>query len=242
MSEPQTFVADGHKLTGGVSRSAHPRAVVILCHGIPSGGPDDPDDAGYPGLADEMAAEGFDVWWFNFRGARDSEGTFTLGGWVEDLHVVVSIAGREELKTIVVGSSAGGAVALTAAAESRSIHGVATLASPAVWTRKPDAFNETLLEHSRRVGLLDDRDLDEDAWWAEFETNPPDLAVQLMGGRPLLVVQGTEDEVVPPLHAERLYSKAPLPKELVMIRGAGHQLRRHPQAVRAVLDWLGSVV
>lgn len=242
MSEPRIFVADGFRLTGGVSRSPDPRAVVILCHGIPSGGPDDPDDLGYPGLADEMAAEGFDVWWFNFRGARDSDGVFTLGGWIEDLHQVVKVARVDDLRTFVVGSSAGGAVALTAAAESRYIDGVATLAAPAVWRREPDAFNETLLQHSRRIGLVPPVEIDEESWWAEFETNPPDMAVQLMGGRPLLVVQGTEDEVVPPLHAERLYSKAPMPKELVMIRGAGHQLRRHPQAVRAVLDWLASVV
>ena len=242
MSEPQVFEVDGLRLTGGVSKApTSPKAVVILCHGMPSGGPSDPDDRGYPGLADDLAAHGYDTWWFNFRGSRDSEGAFTLGGWIEDLHGVIARARDATLMTLVVGSSAGGAVALTAAAESKSIHGVATLAAPAVWSRQPNAWNETILQHSLRVGLITRAGLNESAWWAEFETNPPEFAVQLMGGRPLLIVQGTEDDIVPPLHAERLFSKAPEPKEMVMVRGAGHQLRRNAEAVEAVVRWLDAV-
>lgn len=242
MSESVVFEVDGLRLTGGVSRADDPRAVVILCHGIPSGGPPDPDDRGYPGWADDMATSGYDAWWFNFRGARDSEGAFTLSGWIEDLHEAVRRSGVAGVGTFVVGSSAGGAIALCAAAESRYIHGVATLASPAVWSRERNAWEENLLEQARRVGLVPEGfPADDEAWWSEFETNPPESAVQLMGGRPYLVVQGTEDDIVPPVHAERLFASAPEPKHMVMIRGAGHQLRREARAAEAVVSWLDSV-
>lgn len=239
MIEEREFVVDGLRLTGGVADVPEPKAEVILCHGLPSGLEDDPRDRGYPGLAESFADHGFRAWWFNFRGARDSQGEFTLGGWIADLHGVIEEVSKDGRPTFVIGSSAGGAVALSVAAENTSVAGVATLAAPAIWRRGPNSRNETLLEHSRRVGIVKQGSpRDEDSWWAEFETNRPEWAAALMGGRPLLVIHGSQDDVVPPEAAKRIFDQSTEPKTLVMLEGAGHQLRREERAVKAVLNWL----
>ncbi|HVF11832.1 MAG TPA: alpha/beta fold hydrolase [Actinomycetota bacterium] len=239
MIEQREFFVDGLRLTGGVATIEEPKASVILCHGLPSGYPDEPGDRGYPGFAEIVAEAGFRAWWFNFRGARDSQGEFTLGGWINDLHAVIREVTEDGLPVFAVGSSAGGAVALSVAAESTSVDGVATLAAPAVWRKGPNRSNETLIDHARRVGIIKrGSPRDEDSWWAEFETNRPEWAAALMAGRPLLVVHGTADEVVPPDHAQRIFDGATEPKVLVMLEGASHQLRREERAVEAVLSWL----
>ena len=236
------FDVAGHRLSGGVARTEDPRALVLLCHGIPSGHPDDPTDLGYRGLAEEFALHSYETWWFNFSGARDSEGVFTLNRWMEDLHAVLKEVVREDLSTYVVGSSAGGAVALGVAAENTSIDGVATLAAPAIWDRDPDHHREDMLAHVRRVGLLAPGfPPDEDAWWAEFETNRPEWYAALMGGRPLLIVQGTADTTVRPDNARRLFDAAGEPRSLLMLEGATHQLRRDPRAVAGVIRWLDNL-
>ena len=60
---------------------------LVLCHGFPA----EPLGAkltgqSYPQLADRLAADtGWVVSTFNFRGAGDSQGDFSLGGWLTDL-------------------------------------------------------------------------------------------------------------------------------------------------------------
>jgi len=53
--------------------------------------------------------------------------------------------------------------------------------------------------------------------------------------RPVLIVHGTEDEVVPVNHALQLYQAAGDPKELWLVEGAGHAdiLSLHPQEYEA---------
>lgn len=236
------FMIDGLRIVGGFAKLQTPKATVILCHGLPSGTARDPHDQGYEGLAATCAQHGYEAWWFNFRGAYGSEGHFTLGGWMNDLHGVIEQVQAEGLPLYVVGSSAGGAIALGVAAENTRVDGVATLASPAYWRKERPGFPDGVLGMARSLGLVPlgfaQGQRQSDAWWAEFETNRAEWAVALMGGRPLLLVHGTADEAVPIMDAEKLFAAAGEPKELVKIPGAGHQLRLDPRAVTAVMDWL----
>lgn len=231
----RVFEVDGLALTGGVVDHPAAKATVILCHGIPSGGLDDPSDAGYPGLAEQISNAGYRAVWFNFRGARDSEGIFTYAGWMKDLAGVIDLV-ADDLSLFVVGSSTGGAIALNHGESDPSVAGVATLASPAFWKR-----DDSLFVHCRNIGLIpDDRAIDEEQWWSELEMWPPEESASRLG-RPLLVVQGTADPIVPATHAERIYERASEPKELLMLEDGGHQLRRDPRAVEGILRWLDSL-
>lgn len=212
-----------------------PLAIVVLCHGTPSGYPDEPGDRGYPGFAEVVAEHGFEVWWFNFRGARDSDGVFTFEGWVSDLLGVIAEIPKGSLPLYVAGASAGGGVALAAAARSSVIDGVATLAAPATWEKD----EEDMLAEARRTGTIPPGyPIEPDEWWGEFFESQPAEQVAALKGRPLLVVHGEDDQAVDPLHAERLMEAANEPKRLVMVKGAGHQLRRNPVVIDALVGWL----
>ncbi len=58
--------------------------------------------------------------------------------------------------------------------------------------------------------------------------------------RPLLLVHGSEDEVVGVTHAHKLYGRAGEPKQIIIIDGAGHRLRQDDRAMAIVIDWLKS--
>src|SRR4028119_91950 len=81
---PLPVVVDGLRLAGGVCVPEEPRGLVVLLHGIPPTPPADVDDEGYPGLARYFAAAGWAAAWVDMRGARASQGFFSIGGWVRD--------------------------------------------------------------------------------------------------------------------------------------------------------------
>ncbi len=56
--------------------------------------------------------------------------------------------------------------------------------------------------------------------------------------RPLLVVHGTDDDVVPVSDARALVDAAGGPVELRILVGAGHRLRHDPRAVAILLGWM----
>ena len=62
---------------------------VCVCHGIPSGKPPDPDDGGYPLLAENTCREGLAVLIFNFRGTGESDGNLDMLGWTRDLGAAI---------------------------------------------------------------------------------------------------------------------------------------------------------
>lgn len=239
---PFTVEVDGLTIAGEQVVPDGARAIVVLCHGIPSGGPDDPTDPGYPGLATDLAEQGFGAAWFNFRGARTSEGDFTALGWVRDLEAVAGLlAGQHRLPLVALASSAGGATAIVTAARSRRFAGVATLAAVASLRDSSLMTSvDDLLVRFRNAGIIRDPAFpsDRDAWMREFEQTAAVDHAAGVSPAPLLIVHGTADDVVPYHHAELLFEAARAPKELVRLEGGTHQLRRDARAIEAVLDWL----
>ncbi len=58
--------------------------------------------------------------------------------------------------------------------------------------------------------------------------------------RPLLLVPGSQDEIVDVSHAYQLYDRAKEPKQIIIIDGAEHRLRQNDRAVAIAIDWLKS--
>jgi fermentation-respiration switch protein FrsA (DUF1100 family) len=56
--------------------------------------------------------------------------------------------------------------------------------------------------------------------------------------RPLLVVHGTDDELVPVSEARAIADAAGRGAELRLVHSAGHRLRHDPRAVALLLGWL----
>ena len=119
-------------------------------------------------------------------------------------------------------------------------HREITLACPAEFSFLTDKQRaEATIDHFRSIGVIRDADfpLSIDDWLAGFGTVSPLKWIDKISPRPLLLIHGKKDDLVPVEHARRLYEKAGEPKELVIIPGAGHRLRLEYKAVNAALDW-----
>jgi putative redox protein len=218
------------------------RPGLVLCHGFPSG-PKSAAASGqtYPELADRLAEEaGWVVLSFDFRGTGESGGDFSLGGWLADLRAAVDhlLSVSDVGGVWLCGSSTGGSLAICAAGEDERVRGVAALSARADfddWASHPRRF----LEHAREIGVIGDQRFppDPEQWVRELrEIRPLSLAAKL-APRPLLLIQGSEDESVPSLDARALadwHGSA----ELRIIPGAGHRLRHDPRAIAVLLGWL----
>jgi putative redox protein len=220
-----------------------PAPGLVLCHGYPDGGKQaaTPAPLQLPELAERIGRElGWIVLAFTFRGAGESEGDFSLGGWLDDLNVAVDHLVRTEplLGLWVAGFGTGGSLAICAAARDRRIKGVAALASPADfddWAGQP----RRLLEHAREVGLIRDPAFPQSfELWARplRETRALQCVVDL-APRPLLLIHGSDDALVPDFDA-RVVADAHGSAELKLIPNAGHSLRHDPRAVAILLGWL----
>lgn len=239
---------EGLTLAGEALVPDDPPMICVLCHGIPGNAPRDPDDLGYAGFARTLAGRGLATFWFDFRGVRSSPGEFSIAGWCADLEAALDALDADAeiggIPRVVVGSSAGGAVAISVAARREDVIAVATLAAPASFTFGGLISDpRKLVQTFRNTGIIHDPAFppDLDAWWREFSEAAPEEVIGKLAPRPVLVAHGDSDEVIPYPHAERLFLAAGEPKELVRIPRGGHQLRRDLRAVEALCDWLGSL-
>ncbi|MCP4223643.1 MAG: alpha/beta hydrolase [Actinomycetia bacterium] len=239
--------------TGGVELAAHLAVPdeelalvgatgVIFCHGFPSGEVwAERIGADLPALADRSAEQmGWTALAVRFRGCGASSGDFSLQGWIDDIAAAGDFVHREQHPEQIwlCGFGTGGAVSLVAAAEDYRINGVVAAGSPADfddWAANPNR----LLAHARRVGAIKSPSFPSDvnAWKAELSSIEAVRAVELLPPRPLLVLHGADDEVVPHFDA-RLMADAHGDAELRVIRGGGHQLRHDPRALAVLLGWI----
>jgi fermentation-respiration switch protein FrsA (DUF1100 family) len=178
---------------------------------------------------------------FNFRGTGASAGEFSIDGWLDDIRAAVAhLRAMDEVNGVwLAGASTGGSLALCIAAEDAGIGGVATLAAPADfdgWTADSRAF----VEHCRAVGVIHAADYPPDlpAWTRAMRACRPLAAAAQVPPRPLLIVQGDEDDTVSTWDARALVDAAGGGAELRIISGAGHRLRHDPRAVAILLGWL----
>lgn len=224
-------------LGGGATRRA-----LVICHSFPAGA-DQAASSGrtLPELADRIAADvGWSALTFNFRGTGTSEGEFSLGGWLADVRAAVDHlhASGEVDEVWVCGTSTGGALAVCEAGEDERVRGVAVLGARADfddWAAHPRRF----LQHAREAGAIRSPTFppDVDAWARELrEIRPLALAAKL-APRPLLVVHGSEDEIVPVTDARAL-ADCHGSADLRIVTGAGHRLRHDPRAIAILLGWM----
>ena len=239
---PLSIVCDGLRLAAGASVPENPRGVVVLLHGIPSSAPPDPGDEGYPGLARAFAEAGWAAAWVEMRGVRASQGHFSIEGWVRDacatVHAARTLEGVGGLPLALVGSSAGGCVAVEATKRGAPVDALALLAAPAAWVSfagDPQAAVRRITEESG-MSLSEETLADPTSWAGEFETVVTEAAIVDIRV-PTLVVHGTDDDVVPVDHAQRIAERA-RNAELRIIEGGAHQLRRDERAVALVFEWL----
>ncbi|MBM3154978.1 MAG: alpha/beta fold hydrolase [Chloroflexi bacterium] len=241
-----TIQVDGLKLPAAVffPETNQPSPALCLCHGIPAG-KYNPTEEGYPALAQKFCAAGFVTMIFNFRGTGLADGNLDMAGWIRDLGAVIdflhNLAEVDKSRLCLLGSSAGAAVSAYVAAHDPRVSAVATFACPADFTFfavKQQA--ESLLDHFRSIGLINDPGFpfSVEEWLEGFAEVSPIRWVDRISPRPLLLLHGDRDDIVPLENAYKLYERAGEPKRLIVLPGAGHRLRLEPKALDIALDWL----
>ena len=238
--------SDGLELVGELytPKKDKPCPALCVCHGIPAV-PYNPEDKGYATLAQRFCAVGFATLIFNFRGTGKSQGNLDMLGWSRDLQVAIDflygLKGIDKRHLCLLGFSGGAAVSVYAAAHDPRVSLLVACACPADFNSlagKEMALPST--QHFREIGVIRDKDFPKSLkeWLGGFETISPIRWIDKISPRPLLLVHGGADEVVPLEHAYRLYQKAKEPKEIIITPGAKHKLRLEEAAMAAAIDWL----
>ena len=223
MGSMEESVRFGERGLAGVLHSPprRPLACVITCHGLLS----NKDSPKYVEMANRFCAEGFAVLRFDFRGCVESPGELdqtTLSGRIEDLGSALDfvVGGRKHEKVGLVGSSLGGCVSILKARDER-VKALVTWATPCI--RGSFGFEIGGFQKLRR-------DL------AGYDITKTLREID----RPILIIHGGSDRVVPPSQARALYENANRPKSIVMIEGADHVFSdpvHRGKAIELTLDW-----
>lgn len=209
--------ADGLRIAGWYAPSRN-RAAVVLTHGT---------NADRSSMLPELrllAAAGFGVLAFDWPGDGDSEGRGDIHYGPIERHALSAaltwLAARPEVDSNRIGGlgfSIGGFLMTQVASLDPRLRAVVIEAAP------PD-YEEYLRRMHGRWSLLSEWP----AYWAVRNTglipgrmSPRDV-VGAISPRPILIIGGELDPVVPPSMVNELYAAARQPKTLWMVPGARH--------------------
>lgn len=230
----RVVTADGVELRGVHLRGGFPK-LLIYCHGFLSGKNYLPIKRWAEALAQTM-----DVIVFDFRGHGESGGATTMGELeVLDLDAVVKYAQSYDYEILyLMGSSMGGAIVIRYAAGAPEIGGVITLGT----------FAHTRLSRAAmmgfealRLGFM--RDVVRWSYATRIERayppyNPREY-ISRIAPRPVLLLHGELDPMIPTSHARELYTYAGEPKELQIIPRAGHDAENLNEHTKTrILKWM----
>lgn len=223
---------DGVELRGVHLKHDH-ATLLIYCHGFLGG-------KNYAKHWVELLAADVDVIAFDFRGHGESGGATTLGEKeLFDLDAVMAYARSfHYARTILMGSSMGGAVVIRYAAEASDVDGVITMGAFAHQRFSPFAMGGlTLLQlpFSKQVVQLS---FATRMAQTRFAFAPRDYIARI-SPRPLLVLHGGFDPLIPTSHARELYAGAGEPKQLHIIPHGPHDLENlNARTKERIVEWL----
>jgi dipeptidyl aminopeptidase/acylaminoacyl peptidase len=196
-------------------------ATVVLTHGY--GGDQDEMLA----VADALHEAGFNVFTYDLRGCGDSTGGVTFGALEQqDLRSVVdALARRPEVDSDAIGAlgfSMGGATTVMAAAGDPRIKAVV---ADSAWSDvrhwlKP-RWPDVLLRPTARFTPVSLRLIELRAG-IDLHSLRPAALISRLSPRPVLLIHGTADRVVPADDARLNYDAAEGPRDLWYVQDAAH--------------------
>ena len=164
-----------------------------------------------------------DVLTLDTRGHGDSGGRFSFGvREPEDLAALARALRPEYERVGGVGFSFGGFHTIVAAARHGVFDAVAVVGTPHRLFILDHNFLTLGLARSLPLVLRRRRRRTRLGLWPGAVPAVPSRLVGRIAPRPLLVVHGSDDWLVPPSHARRLYAAAGEPKQLALVQGGLH--------------------
>jgi alpha-beta hydrolase superfamily lysophospholipase len=228
VEEARFTTADGIALHGWLLPGEPGRPALVLCHGYQRC-MEEPF-----ALAVELRERGFSVLLFDFRGCGRSGGRYTTIGHDEKHDLLAAVRwlrGRlgEGAPIGALGISMGGAVVIEAAAACPEIGAVVADSafahlSGAVAHRFRTLGRVNLVLHQTTMRVAERMVRGRVA-----RVRPVD-AIGRIAPRPVLLVHGTADGIVPLSHAHELRAAAGEPAELWLLEGTSHAMPRFDAA------------
>ena len=167
-----------------------------------------------------LAKAGFDVFAFDYRGYGRSAGSPDLDGMHLDaaaaLETLLNLPGTDPDRVMVIGQSLGGAIALAAIARSPDKDRLKALVVEGAFSDYRRIARQKLAAFWLTWPLQWPISLAIDNRWRPLE------AAAALAPLPLLVIQGEDDQVVPPEHGQALFDAARPPKYLWRLPATGH--------------------
>jgi pimeloyl-ACP methyl ester carboxylesterase len=234
-----------------------PHPTVVVLHGFP----------GFErnlDLAQAYRRAGWNAMVFHYRGAWGSEGEFSFGHVLEDVHAALAFVrsgegtdyhGVDPSKVALVGHSMGGWASLMTASDDPAILGAASLAG---WNVGLEArlLSANPREQARVLGMIDESMGPRSPMYShplmeEIRHHGAEWDVEqraaLVAGRPLLIAAASRDAEVPParhhvplIDALRAAGASHLTE---LVWDTDHAFSDHRIALaRATIDWLRSLL
>jgi len=250
------FVSEGEKVAGVLHvPDKVPAPTIVFCHGFTGNRIEAHRLFVY--AAREFCKNGFTVLRFDFRGCGESEGSYdsiTISDEVKDLGNALNfLYNRNEVlkeKVGVIGLSLGGVISILTAAEDDRIKAVCTWSSPGD-LREMEAsiksmFGEVSLNRLLLKSYIDLPSGDRIGRKFILDALKHNVlkSVSKISPRPMLIVHGTKDTIVPLAHAEKLYENAMDPKEKYFIEDSDHTFNKWEwqwQAINRSLEFFQKV-
>lgn len=208
--------SDGKRLSGWLILSKKSSSIIICLHGYPANKSD------ILPVVSFLYPE-FSLFLFDFRAHGESEGKITYFGLREYLDVKAALdfllndKRTKNLNIGIWGYSLGGAVGIIASSKYKEIKALITDSAFA-------NFPEMVTHYYKNFGPAKyifsslSKFLGKYILRADFTLNSPEMYIDKIKC-PILIIHSKQDNFVPFSHAERLYEKAPSPKELMVRKG-----------------------
>ena len=170
-------------------------------------------------LLDHLCDQGYHVLNFAQRGFDDSGGRRELSRWLHDSAAIVDYIEVAQLEPWVCGLSTGGSLAIALSAAKPEVRGCMALAPFASF---PRLFSDKPEHRQTLEGIFSDLGLG-------MGTLDAGAVVGRIAPRPLILIHGDSDEVIPAEHSKALFQSAGEPRELAIVKGADHIFSNIPR-------------
>lgn len=215
---------------------------LLVLHGFPGAAPIMND------LTSALCQARFAPMMFHYRGSWGSGGRYDFLGALEDARKALAIlSSREDVDTqnlAVIGHSFGGLVATYTTARDVRVKAVIALCPVAsIGEHLTVTHRKNILKRGLPFvsGLTITKA--QEQWETLARRYDPVQYVDKISPRPLLLIHGDKDDIIPIDCSMRLFSKAREPKELFVVEGADHIFAgRHRVVTGKVVSWLRSAL
>jgi putative redox protein len=201
--------------------------IIVVCHGF-TGSKEGGGKA--VEMAELLGTMGYAVLLFDFSGCGESDGEFadvTLTRHIGDLKTSVEYCRKAGFtRVLTLGRSFGGTTAICLGDDGGTVSGVSAWAAPGALRELFTRLRDQVTDKPYDLLKLSDEDDDlqiKKGFLTDLDSYDVFSRASIISPRPLLVVHGALDDVVPVKNAWSIFETAGEPKNIEIIPAADHQ-------------------